>query len=91
MIGDLRKLNKFEEIDDGGIVNFGSDVPYSVKGKGSFMLNDKIRCDDAYWVQGLKYDLLSVSQLNKLGHKMKFKKRKVKIFDDEGNLIGTKI
>lgn len=52
MIGDLRKFYKFEEIDDGGIVNFGSDVPYSVKGKGSLVLNDKTRCDD---------NLLSVS------------------------------
>lgn len=39
-------------------------------------------------VQGLQYNLLNISQLNNLGHKLKFEKRKVKIFNDEGNLIG---
>jgi hypothetical protein len=53
-----------------------------VKGKGLLMLNDKIRCDDVYWVQEFKYNLLSVAQLNNLGHKLELKKRKVKIFDD---------
>lgn len=53
MTSDLSKFENFEENDDGGTVNFGSDVPYLVKGKGSLMLNDKIRYDDAYWVQGL--------------------------------------
>ena len=50
MIGDLIKFEIFEEIDDGGTVKFGSDVPYLMKGKGPLLLNGKIRCDDAYWV-----------------------------------------
>lgn len=42
-------------------------------------------------MQGLKYNILSVSHLNNLGHKLVFDKKKVKIFDDEGNLIGIGI
>lgn len=53
------------------------------------MLNDKIQCDDAYWVQGIRYNLLSVSQLNNIGHKLEFHNRKVKIFDDDGNSVGN--
>lgn len=48
MTSDLDKFDKFEETNDGGIVKFGSDVPYWVKGKGSLMWNDKIICDESY-------------------------------------------
>ena len=53
------------------------------------MLNNKIRFDDAYQVQGLKYNLLSVTQYDYLGHKLELQNIKVKIYDYEGNLIGT--
>lgn len=39
MIFYLRKIDKFEEINVGGTLKFGSDVPYSSKGKGSLTLN----------------------------------------------------
>ena len=53
MTSDLNKFDKFEETNDGGTIQLGNDVPCVVKGKGSLMLNDKIICDDSYWVQGL--------------------------------------
>ena len=40
-------------------VKFGNNVPGYVKGKGSIVLNYK--CDNEYWVEGLKYNLLSVA------------------------------
>ena len=61
MTSDPSKFDKFEEIDDGGTTKLGNDVLCPVKGKWSLMLNDKIRCDDAYWVEGLKYNILSVA------------------------------
>lgn len=60
MTGDISKFNKLEECD-GGIVKLGNDIICLVKSRGSLMLNKKIRCDDEYWVQGLKYNLLKVS------------------------------
>ena len=72
MTGDLSKFDKFEEIDDGGIVKLSNGIPCMMKSKGSLILNDKIRYDDAYWVQGQKCNILSVSQLNNSGHKLEF-------------------
>lgn len=53
------------------------------------LINDKIQCDNAYWVEGLNYNLLSVAQLNNSGHRVAFESKKVKIFDDGGRLVGT--
>ena len=58
------------------------------KRKRSIKLTDKISCDNAYYVEGLNYKLLSVSQLNKLGCKVEFEKKFVKIYDTNGKLIG---
>ena len=50
-------------------VRFGNDAPCWIKGKGSIKLTDKILCDNAYYVEGLNYNLLSVLQLNNLQRK----------------------
>ena len=71
MIGDKSKfitLNCY----GGNSVRFGDDAPCLIKGKGSIKLIDKISCDNAYYVEGLNYILLSVSQLNNLGCKVEF-------------------
>ena len=62
-------------------VRFGNDAPCLIKGKGSIKLTEKIMCDNAYYVEGLNYNLLSVSQLNSLGCKVKFENKKEKIYD----------
>lgn len=61
-------ISLIKEKYDSGFVKLGNDVPCPVKGRGSLILNEKIRCDDGYWVQGLKYNLWSVAQLNNTGH-----------------------
>ena len=47
-----------------------------------------ILCYDGYYCEGLNYNLLSVSQLNNLGCKVKFEKKITKIRDTNGKLIG---
>ena len=59
-----------------------------IKGKGSIKLTDKISCDNAYYVEGFNYNLLSVSQLNNLGCKVEFESKTAKIYDPNCNLIG---
>ena len=54
------------------------------------MLNEKIRCGDVYWVQRLKYNLLSISQLNNIGHKLQFQNEKGKIYGDNKNMSFTR-
>ena len=57
---DRSKFKTFEPYD-GNTVKFGNDAPCLVKGKGSVILIDKITCDHTYYVEGLNYNLLSVS------------------------------
>ena len=77
-------LNFYDENN----VRFGNDAPCLIKGKGSIKLIDKILFDNAYFVEGLNYNLLSVSQLNNSGSKVEFENKISKIYDTEGKLIG---
>lgn len=64
------------------------DAPCLIKGKGSIKITEKISCDNAYYVEGLNYNLLSVSQLGNIGCKVEFENRIAKIYDSNGKLIG---
>ncbi|GLJ06695.1 hypothetical protein SUGI_0045450 [Cryptomeria japonica] len=88
MTGDQRKFLSLKEFD-GGVVRFGNDSPYMVNGKGSIPLNGKRSVDDVYWVEGLKHNLLSVSQLNDRGYPLEFKNGMCKIYGNKGELIAT--
>ena len=59
-----------------------------IKLKGSIKLIEKILCDNAYYVEGLNYNLLSVSQLNNSSCKVEFENKTTKIYDTDGKLIG---
>ena len=67
---------------------FGNDAPCLIKGKGSIKLTNKISCENSYYVEGLNYNLLSVSQLNNLRCKVDFENKIGKIYDTDGKLIG---
>ena len=58
-----------------------------MKAKESILLNDKIKCYNAYWVDGLNYNLLSMEQLNNLGYRVEFQHKNAKIYDATGELI----
>ena len=45
-------------------------------------------CDDAYWVEGLKHNMLSVALLINIGIKVEFMHGMVRVLDDKGKLIG---
>ena len=60
MIGDKSKFITFTQYD-GNNVRFGNNAPCLIKGKGSIKLTEKISCDNVYYVEGLNYNLLSVS------------------------------
>ena len=71
MTGDKTKFEHFEDYD-GGSVKFGNNEPCCIKGRGKISLTKELVCDNAYWVEGLKNNLLSVAQLNNIGLKVKF-------------------
>ena len=67
-----REKPKFEHMEyyDGGSVRFGNNEPCCIKGKGRISLINELICDNAYWIEGLKNNLLSVSQLINIGFKV---------------------
>ena len=84
---DKSKFFTFTQYD-GNNVRFGNDAPCLIKGKGNIELTQKISCDNAYYVEGLNYSLLSVSQLGNVGCKVEFGNKIDKIYDTYENLIG---
>ena len=44
--------------------------------------------NNAYYIEGLNYNLSSVSQLKNLGSKVEFENKIAKIYDIDGNMIG---
>ena len=60
----------------GDSVRFGNDAPCLIKGKGSIKLTEKISYDNAYYVEGLNYNLLNVSKLGNVGWKVDFGKKR---------------
>ena len=87
MTRDKSKFITFAQYD-GNNVRFGNNAPCQIKGKGTIKLTEKISCDNAYCVEDLNYNLLSVSQLGNIGCKVEFENRISKIYDSQGNLLG---
>ena len=54
---------KFEHFGyyDGGSVRFGNNEPCCIKGNGRISLTNELIYDNAYWVEGLNPNLLSVA------------------------------
>ena len=87
MIGDKGKFSALTHYD-GNSARFDNDALCLIKGKGSIKLIEKISCDNAYYVEGLNYNPLSVSKLSNIGYKVEFGNKIAKIFDTNGNPIG---
>ena len=81
MTRDKTKFEHFEDYD-GGSVRFGNNEPSCIKGKGRISLTKELICDNAYWVEGLKHNLLSVAQLINIGFKVEFMHGKARLLDD---------
>jgi len=59
MTGDKTKFEHFEDYD-GSNVRFRNNEPCCIKGRGRISLTKELVCDNAYRVEGLKHNLLSV-------------------------------
>lgn len=75
MTSDKSMFETFESYD-GNCVKFNNDEPCLVKGKGCIKLTKMIICDNAYFVDGMNYNLLCVAQLNISGYKVDFSHKK---------------
>lgn len=88
MTGDKTKFEHMQYYD-GGSVRFGNNEPCYIKGKCFISLTNKHRCYNAYLVEGLKHNLLSVAWLNSIGFKVEFMNEKAKLLDGKWNLVGS--
>ena len=60
MTGDMTKFEHFEDYDGGSVI-FGNNEPYCITRNGCISLTNEIVCDNAYWVEGIKHNLLSTA------------------------------
>ena len=79
MSGDKSKFMSLTE-NKSGNVTFGNDAPWKIKGRGMVKLsNGKGKAQDFLFVDGLKHNLLSVSQVCDKGCKAVFTSKDCKI------------
>jgi hypothetical protein len=92
MTGDKSKFLTLSEIKSGN-VTFGNDAPGKIKGKGIVrMSNGKGKSQDVLFVDGLKHNLLSVSQVCDRGCEVIFTSKYCKIKSvNSGQLVAKGI
>ena len=73
MTGDKEKLESYSALEKGKKVSFGNDTPATIKGKGTAQLKEKLKAGNVLYVDGLKHNLLSVSQMCDQGTEVIFR------------------
>jgi len=72
MTCDKEKLHSYNALEKENNVSFGNDTPTVIKGKGSIFLKEKVKAGNVMYVDGLKHNLLSVSQMCDQGNEVVF-------------------
>ena len=73
MTGDKEKLQSYSALEKERKVSFGNDTLAVIKGKGSVLLEEKVKARNVMYVDGLKHNLLSVSQMCDQGNEVVFR------------------
>lgn len=63
MTSDKENLQPYNALEKEKKVSFGNDTLAVIKGKGSISLKEKVKVRNFMYVDGLKHNLLSVSQM----------------------------
>ncbi|KAL6323752.1 hypothetical protein AAG906_002220 [Vitis piasezkii] len=86
MTGDATYFTSLENYN-GGVVTFGDGNLACVKGKGSIVILGYPKLDEVLYVEGLKANLLSISQMYDKEHKVNFHQDFCEIVNKEGKVI----
>ncbi|XP_070057722.1 uncharacterized protein [Nicotiana tomentosiformis] len=86
MTGDKNLFKEVTKIN-GGSVKFGDDSKGKIVGTSTVPFNNNYDITEVYLVDGLNYNLLSISQLCDLGYEVKFKKAGCIIEDESSKII----
>eukprot|EP00253_Pinus_taeda_P020723 PITA_20723 len=73
MTSDKKKLQPYNALEKEKKVSFGNDTPAIIKGKHSVLLKEKVKAGNVMYVDGLKHNLLSVSQMCDQGNEVVFR------------------
>ena len=88
MTGDKNKLLAYSALEQEKNVTFGNETPTVIKGKGSVFLKKKVKANVVMYVDGLKHNLLSVSQMCDQGTEAVFSSKECVVRDlDTGKAI----
>ena len=82
MTGDKGRFKELE-LKKGGVVTFGDNSKGQIEGIGSIGNHSSILIENVLLVNGLKHNLLSISQLCDKGFYVSFDKHGCKIIDIE--------
>ena len=85
MTGDHSKFVSLTR-KDGGFVTFGDNNKGKIVGIGKIIISDCC-IDNVYLVEGLKHNLLSISQLCDKGYKVVFESSQCLVFNDDKALF----
>ena len=72
MTSDKEKLHSYNALEKEKNVSFGNDTLAVIKGKGFVFLKEKVKARNVMYVDGLKHNLLSVSQMCDQGNELVF-------------------
>ena len=75
MTCDKDKQLSYKALEKEKNVSFGDDTPAVIKVKGSVYLKEKVKDGSVMYVDGLKHNLLSVSQMCDQGNKVVFRSK----------------
>jgi len=73
MTSDKDKVQSYSALEKEKKVSFGNDIPALIKGKGSVLFKEKVKDGNVMYVDGLKHNLLSVSQMCDQGNEVIFR------------------
>ena len=85
MTWDINNFTTLSRYDEGGTVTFGDDSKGTIIGIGNIKIGASPLIENVVLVDGLKHNLLSISQLCDRGLKVVFDESSCKIFDCKTN------
>lgn len=71
-------------------MRFGDNSSIKIKGRGTLNIDGKLKAHDLYYVEGLKHNLLSVSQMCDKGYKSTFDSKGCEIRKESNNHLVAK-
>ncbi|XP_045809814.1 uncharacterized protein LOC123904167 [Trifolium pratense] len=91
MTGDRQSFLSFDK-KEGGTVTFGNNEKASIKGKGTIGKNNSAKIENVHYVEGLKHNLISISQLCDNGLEVIFRSHTCEIKQSDKTLFyGSRI